>query len=296
MNIGLRAQVSGHLWDEKSTGRPPVSPPPPSPQFVLPSGVGQFWRLRWDEEIPPEFKVRESAYNKNGGTPATRITKEGKFIPMDRDHQEWRVNVVWRNCAPPAWVEEYDETAEDKRADTKFARSFLSFFHSKLAWTNHGHGSDVRAVYPWGLHLKKADGSPNSPMSQQMLGAAGNVVLQVADEYEEHRETWVPCKALRPDELPTWDELLNMPWVMNCSTVQRSKELGENGIHRVNRFPQLTVLPDGPEYDVPLILLSDNGVITFNKNLLSPVDAGKPVPCPYNPTRKFAPPLNYWNA
>jgi len=265
---------------------------PPS-GFVLPPGLGQFWRLRWDDEIPPEYAVRESAYNKNGGTPATRITKEGTFVRMDEAHQNWRFHVVWRNCAPPAWVEEYDAASADKIAKTMLAKKFIAFFDSRLAWTNHGHGSDVRAVYPLGLHLTRADGTPNEGMSQQMLAAAGNVVLQVGLEYVAGHETWIPCKALRPNELLAWDEIRHAPWVLNCATVQRI-ELEGNGHHRVNRFPQLTTA-QGLEFDVPLVLISNNGIITFNKNLLSPIAAGTKVPCAYNPARPFGRALADWN-
>ena len=272
-------------------------PVPPPIGYVLPTGIGNFWRLRWDEEIPPDYKVRDSAYNKNGGTAATRITKEGAFVPFDEAHQYWLVDEVWCNAAPPAWVAEYKAAPKNRKADTMLGKKFARWSHSTLAWFNHQHGSDVRAVYPLGLNPDKADGTPNTPIAQQMLGSAGNVVLQVAPEYTGNQGViWVPCKALKPSELPSWSELLQTPWVWNFCTVQRSVEVEANGLHRVNPFPELTTpAPEGKVYDVPLILTSPNGIITFNKNLLSPVAAGTKVPCPYNPYRKFGTPLSVWN-
>lgn len=269
---------------------------PPTPQgFGLPSGMGQYWRLRWDEQIPPENVVRPSAFNKNGGTPATRTTKEGAFVEFDEARQYWLFDEVWFNMAPPEWVAEYQATRPEKRQYTTLARKFLTWSHSRLAWFNHGHGSDVRAFYPLGVNLKKLDGSPNTPIAQQMLGSAGSLVLQVGPEYEGNRGvTWVPCKALKPDELPSWEELRWMPWVINCCTVQRSVEIEANGLHRVNPFPELT-MENGLVYDVPLILTSKNGIITFNKKMLEPVPAGAKVPCPYNPERGFGPALRHWN-
>jgi hypothetical protein len=291
MRIDLRGSLYVDRFEEVS-----VSYEAPEPSgFVLPSGLGQYWRLRWDEEIPPENVVRPSAYNVNGGTPATRTTKEGAFVPFYQEHQTWLFEEVWFNMAPPKWVAEHKATRLEKQQYTTLARKFLTWSHSKLAWFNHQHGSDVRAFYPLGVNLKKLDGSPNTPIAQQMLGSAGNLVLQVAASYKDGKGiTWVPCKALKPNELPAWNQLKYMPWVINCCTVQRSVEIEANGLHRVNPFPELT-MENGLVYDVPLILTSLNGIITFNQNMLEPVAAGSKVPCPYNPYRKFGPALNVWN-
>jgi len=271
------------------------SPAPVTSGFVLPPGMGQFWRLKWDDEIGPAYVVRPSAYNVNGGTPASRTSKEGAFVPLDADHQNWLFFDVWMSCAPPEWVEEYWNTPPDKRNDTMLVKKFLSWAHSKVAWFNHEHGSDVRAVYPCNLHLKKLDGTPNTPMAKQMLGSAGSVVLQIAPEYEDGKGiVWVPCKALRPNELIPWKQLRLMPWVLNVCTVQRI-EMEANGHHRVNDFDQLTVKPSGLVYNVPLITLSLNGVITFNRNMLSPLTANSKVPSPCNLPRKFGPALAHWN-
>ena len=272
-------------------------PTPPPTGYVLPTGVGNFWRQRWDEQIPPDHVVRESADNVNGGTPATRVTVEGEFVPLNREHQHWLIEEVWFNAAPPAWVTEYKNTRPERRASTTLGQKFANWSDSGLAWFNHEHGSDVRAVYDLFLNLKKPDGSPNSPIAKQMLGSAGNLVLQAGAIYKDGKGTeYVPCKALRPNELPSWNELLLMPWVFNVCTTQRWAEMGSYGYHMVNPFPQLTTpKPEGKVYDVPLILVSNNGIITFKKDLLSPVAAGTKVPCPYNPYRKFGDPLAVWN-
>jgi hypothetical protein len=255
--------------------------------------MGQFWRLRWDDEIPPEYEVRGSAYNQNGGTPATRTSREGAFVPLDEAHQDWLFNEVWRNCAPPEWVVEYDAARDDKKVDTMLARKFCSWSHSKIAWFNHGHGSDVRAVYPLGLNLKKPDGTVNAPMAKQMLGSAGNIVLQAGPEIKTGSSVFIPCMALKTNELIPWDELKYMPWVLNICTIQRI-EMEANGHHKVNDWDQLT-LDNGLVYNVPLLTLSPNGIITFDKNMLSPVAAGSKVPSPCNPARKFGPALREWN-
>lgn len=268
-----------------------LAPPPPT-GYVLPVGMGPFWRHRRDEEIPPDYKVRDSAYNHNGGTPLTRTSYEGLFVKMDEARQEWHWDVVWRNAASKEWRDEYDSVRPQKRIDTMLGKKSNGFCHSALAWFNHNHGSDVRAVYPLYQNLTKADGSPNSPIAQQMLGSGG-IVRQIGDVFSKNGVEYVPCQAMRPSDTPTWSELLQTPWLMNVATVQRSVEV-YNGYHYVNPFDHLTA--GGIVYDSPLILLSDTGVITFRKDALEPVAEGSPLPSPYWPPRPFGPALASWNS
>lgn len=273
-----------------------TEPKPPGPAgFVLPANLGQFWRLRWDDEIPPAYMVRASAYNKNGGTAATRVPVDSEFTKMDKAHQLWRWG-MWRIMAPNSWVAEYDAAPSHRKMDTMLVKKYLQFWDSTVAWSNHGHGSDVRLVYidDFVLNPLNAKGEPNEVMSQQMLAPAGNTVLQIAPTYRDGKGVeYVPCKALRPSELLPWETIRNMPWVLHCCTIQRI-EMETNGHHRVNRWDQLTI-KDVEENDVPLVLLSNNGIITFPKTMLELIPAGSKVPCPYNPPRPFGKKIWHWN-
>jgi hypothetical protein len=241
--------------------------------YRLPSGYN-FWRLRWDDEVPPDYKVRPAVADQNTGLPATVESLEGVFIPMPEAYQNWMWG-IWRFFAPASMVAKHDALPPNKQYDSDLSRKWNTFWHSKLAWTNHGHGSDVLQSYPTETNPDKP------PMARQMLTAAGNVVMQVGDRISKMGEWWIPCKALTVTDLPSLNELLASPWILHYCTTQQPQLDGTH--HGIGKFPQLE------ENDVPLPLLSRNGIITFRERYLEPLAYGSVVPNPYHPSKTYNP-------
>lgn len=214
---------------------------------------GDFWRLKWDDEIPGQW-IRTNF-------PATVESLEGVFIPMPEDYQRWFYN-VWKFFAPSSM------------GVTLLKKRWAGFWDSGLAWTNHNNGSDVLADYINGTHLDQ------KPMRRQMLTAQGNVVRQV-DSLSYAGEVWIVCEALRVTDFPPLETLLASPWLLHYCTTMQTQIFGEH--HGCSRFPQLDW------NDVPLPLLSQNGRITFRESYLEKLPPNSTLPNPYWPAYAYSP-------
>ena len=239
------------------------------PVAPTPAPAGRYFRILRDYETD-EFGggVRPSVVQ-NGGEPATIKSRDDYFVPMDKDFQLWFYQ-VWSIFAPP-------EMAESTRRE-----KWAGFWESHLAWTNFGHGSDVCADYVNGTHLDAA------PMAKETLTARGNIV-RLADGFTSFSDKWWPFVALSPSNYKQYTpaEFAGMWWLCHLATIQNVTKFTD-GTYQVDRFPHLSIKDRNIYRDVPVPLLSRDGIIYFDKTRLVEVPARV---SPYNPARPFSPDL-----
>jgi len=233
----------------------------PTPSLITPP-PGRYFRLLYDWETDEYGGGVRPSVQQNGGEPATMKSRYDVWVDMPESFQRWFFE-VFRLFAPTSMSE---ATVKDKWAQ---------YWHSRLAWTNFSNGSDAKADYINGTNLDKP------PMAKETLGSRGNVLRLLEDKQDGSK--YYPFEAITVSShlsTPPRD-FAQMWWLCNLATIQNVNKFSD-GTYQVDRFPQL----DGN--DVPLPMLSNDGVIWFEKSKVREV-AALPRFNPYNPDRPFAP-------
>ena len=241
---------------------PEVAWPAPPP--------GRYFRVLRDYETNEwGGGVRESVSESHKGMPATIKTRDDTFISMPREFQFWFWE-VWNLFAPASMTE-----AQRKS-------QWAGYWHSNLAWTNFQHGSDYCADYINGTNLTSL------PMARETLWARGNIV-KLQDGFTNLDDKWWPMDAITSDvsTLPSPEAFARMWWLCGLATVQNPTRF-DDGTYQVDRFPHLRDPNTGVGNDVPMPMLSRDGVLYFDKLRLREVTPGVHLN-PYNPVKTFSP-------
>jgi hypothetical protein len=223
-----------------------------------------------DEKLPPTgeyYKILHHYEDPNfvpiGSAPSVIASRTDIWVDMPEPFQWWFWR-VWNIYAP-----------DDMPLATR-QLEWDEYWHSRTAWTNFGHGSDVCASYPTAKNLTAP------PMARETLGSRGSII-KLQDGFTAKSDLWWPFDAIKSDAYNLYApaEFARMFWLCCPSTIQTDVKLSD-GTYRVNRFPHLT------GRDVPTPLLTRDGVIWFRKDAVQRVFTRESA---YNPSRVFNPAL-----